>query len=474
MIIENVDLKAALDAAFKPRSIAVIGASNRDGLGKADMRILLETGYQGEIYPVNPREEVIQGIKAFPSVLDIPGPVDRAAVIVPAKFVPQVIRECAQKGVRVVQIYSAGFGEYGEKGKDIERQLVSISRKHGMRIIGPNCIGTYCPESRVNFTLGASGIPGKIAFVSQSGGIAFDIVTRGSVMGLHFSKVISVGNCIDLDHPDYLEYLAEDEATEAIGFYIESVKDGGRFLKLLKEVTKTKPVVILKGGRTEIGTKSVASHTGNLAGDYAIWQALFRQTNVLPVKSIEEMLVTLLSIQNIRPMDAKGVAIVGNGGGASVLATDYCDELKLNLGNLNPRTVQKLNQLGVAEGKRNINPIDMPAGQLTSEEGKLFGDVLKILSEDPSIGYILFHLNLIPISNYMNLKYILNKMFGELERIDCSKSSLIGVLRYNGLPEIEQIRYDAAKLLEKKGIPVFSSIEQGLDAIRIAANWCRQ
>ncbi|WP_174731998.1 acetate--CoA ligase family protein [Mesobacillus harenae] len=466
----TLPLQDSLKAAFKPNSIAIIGASNGPRLGGAEMRLLIHSGFKGEIYPINPKESIIQGKQAYPSILDVPGPVDRASIIVPASKVLQVVKECGEKGVKVVQIYSAGFGEMGQKGEQIEREMVEIAHHYQMRIIGPNCIGTYCPSSGLNFTKGASKETGNIAFVSQSGGIAFDMVTRGHIMGIHYSKVISVGNCIDLDHSDYLEYLADDEETEIIGFYIESVRNGRKFVKALQKAASKKTVVILKGGRTASGSQSVASHTGSVAGDFQIWNALFKQTGAIPVTSIEEMLITLLSQQKIKRFVDKKIAIVGNGGGATVLATDYCEEVNIELAQLQPKSAEKLTSLGVAENGRNINPIDMPAGQLAAEEGKLFGEVVKTLCEDEEVGYLLFHFNLIPIMNYMDLENIVQKMIEKLKVVDRTKTNLIGVLRYNGDPEVENIRFKAAKLLESQGIPVFSTIEQGLDGISSVVN----
>ncbi|RNF39724.1 acetate--CoA ligase family protein [Planococcus salinus] len=463
-------LQESLDAAFKPKSIAIIGASNGARLGGTEMRLLLESGYDGQIYPVNPKEEIIQGHKSYASIRDIPHEVDRASVIVPAKVVPQVIKECAEKGVKVVQIYSAGFSEMGGDGERLEQEMVTTAREHNMRIIGPNCIGTYCPSSGLNFTKGASTISGNIAFVSQSGGIAFDMVSRGHITGIHFNKIISVGNCIDLDHADYLEYLADDEETEIIGFYIESVKNGKRFIDALKKAASKKKVVILKGGRTATGSQSVASHTGNVAGDYQVWEALFDQTGAISVKSIDKMLTVLLSLQKISPIESGKVAIVGNGGGATVLATDYCEEVNLELAELSNLSATSLDQLGVADGGRNTNPIDMPANQLAAEEGRLFGSVMKILAEDSEVGYILFHFNLVPIMNYMDLESIVQKMITELESIDRTKTNLVAVLRYNGEPEVEKIRYKAMKLLESQEIPTFKAIEEGLAGISVIAN----
>lgn len=464
-------LQTALRAAFHPRSIAVIGASNDlNKLGGSEIRLLREAGYAGKIYPINPKEESIQGLKAYPSVADVPDEVERAVIILPTRLVPDAVRDCAKKKVKVVQIYSAGFGEFGEAGKALEQELLAAAKEAGMRIIGPNCIGTYSPSGRISFISGTSLQSGHVAFVSQSGGIAFDIIDRGEVLGIRFSKVISIGNSIDLDHPDYLEYLLEDPDTKVIGCYMESVRDGQRLLQLLKRLTPKKPVVVLKGGRTESGTQSVASHTGSLAGNYQIWQALFRQTGVIPVTSVDEMLTALLALQSLKTYPAGRVAMIGNGGGATVLATDTLEERGLKLAKLSSTTVERIAQLGVANNGRNVNPIDLPAYELSVKEGQLFGDLVRAFSQDPNVNYILFHINLIPFATYGNLAEILEQFARQLETVDPSAVNLVGVLRSNEKPEIEAVRFEAMRKLHQLGIPVFRTVEQGIYGIAVAAN----
>ncbi len=469
--MDTRNLSTTFKAAFEPRTIAVIGASNDvNKLGGAEIRLLVESGYPGKVYPINPREDVVQGLQAYRSILDVHDEIERAVIILPTRLVPQAVRECAMKKVKLVQIYSAGFGEFGEEGKKLEQEMLEVAKEVGMRIIGPNCIGTYCPASRISFIRGASLQPGTVAFVSQSGGTAFDIIDRGEVLGIRFSKVVSVGNCIDLDHPDFLEYLGEDPQTKVIGFYVESVKDGQRLLKLLKQVTPKKPVIFLKGGRTKAGTQSVASHTGNLAGDYEIWKALFEQTGVISVQSVDEMLTVLLSIQELKPYPSGHVAMVGNGGGATVLATDTLEEYGLQLATLSPDTVRRLAELGVVNNGRNINPIDLPAYELAVRNGQLFGDIVRVFSADHNVHYLLFHINLIPFATYTNLEEILDKFSQQLESVDKSSVNLIGVFRSNEKPEIEEVRFNAIKKLQQRGIPVFRTMEQAIFSISVLAN----
>jgi acetyl-CoA synthetase (ADP-forming) len=461
-------MEEAIHAAFYPKSIAIIGASNNKGkLGGLDMNLLIESGYKGDIYPINPKEEIVQGYKAYSTVLEVPGSIERAVAIVPPNQVYRVVKECAEKGVRIIQIYSSGFGETGEEGRKIEQRIIKLTKQYNMRIIGPNCIGTYCPESGISFTKKGDNVCGNVSFISQSGGISFDVVNKGEVLGIEYSKVISVGNCIDLDHTDFLEYLANDSETKVIGMYLESVKDGKKFLEALKRITPHKPVVILKGGRTFSGSESVASHTGTLAGDYEVWEALFEQTGVISVKSIEDMLTVLQSLQYGTPHSEGKIAFIGNGGGASVLATDSCEELHLKLAKLSEFSVQKLQELGVAHEHRNVNPIDLPAYDLVAQEGRLFAKMIEIFRNDGEVKHIIFHLNLSPLSTYYDLEEVLYKMVQGIGTVLPEEANIFGVLRSNDHPDVEQARYKIAKILNGKGIPVFRTIEQAVMGARL-------
>lgn len=470
-INEKVAIDRGLDAAFEPESVAVIGASNDlNKLGGSEIKLLLDAKFEGKIYPINPKEDVIQGLKAYASILDVPESIDRATIILPPRLVPQAVKECAEKKVKVVQIYSAGFGEFGEQGTKLEAQMLNDAKKHDMRIIGPNCIGTYSPTGRITFAKGTTMKPGHVAFVSQSGGITFDIVNRGELQGLKFSKAISIGNAIDLDHADYLEYLNKDKHTKIIGLYIESVRDGQKFFQTLKQVAAHKKVVILKGGRTEIGSASVASHTGSIAGDYRIWQTLFEQTGVHQVKSVEEMLTALLCLQNLEQRPKGNVALLGNGGGATVLATDFLAELNISLASISSTTSEQFAEMGVSYDNRNINPIDLPAHELIAEDGKRFGRLMELLSKEEDVDYVLFHVNLVPFASYFDLESVLDKLTNQLLRVHHLGANIIGAFRTNGDPELERIRFSAIKVLAEHQIPIFRSVEEAAFGISILSN----
>lgn len=464
--MKPMDLHQVLDCAFHPKSVAIVGVSkDSDKLGTRHLRMMMEYGYQGRIYPVHPKEDEIMGLTCYKSVKDIPEPVDRVLITVPTPLVPEVIKDSIANGAKVVQICSAGFGEMGDEGKRLEEQIVAMARSGGIRLIGPNCIGTYCPKGKLNFSHNASREEGNIAVVSQSGGLAGDFILRGNMVGLTYSKVISIGNSIDLDACDFLEYLIQDEDTSIIAFYIESVRNGSRFMRLLKEATKVKPVIILKGGRTEEGHHSVASHTGNLAGNYAVWQALFKQTGAVEVLSLEEMLMTLVAFRYLGDCEPGGVALVGNGGGATVLAVDQIAEVGLPLSVLSDESINRLKSLDIPGGIGRGNPMDLPSLRLAARNGQLFGDILEVYQGDRDVSYIIFHFNLLSYMNHDNPLGRLQQMMDQIDRLDLSRKGVAAVLRSHGEEETENIRRKLAAYVAKKQVPVFSTIEQALMSI---------
>ena len=275
-------IKEQLDPIFKPESIAFIGASNSPA--KWGFRVFdrpLRTGYRGRVYPVNPREDRIRMLPAFRSVLDIPGHVDLAVITVPAPQVPDVMRECVRKGVKGAVLITAGFAEIGREGKVLEDEVVRIAREGGIRFVGPNGMGIWSAAGMLNMCFEQSPLSGPIAFVSQSGTFGGSLSEIAGTKGYGLSKFISIGNQADLTAADYLEYLADDDDTRVVVFYMEGFKDGSRFFDLAKEVVKKKPIVIFKAGRTAPGTRATQSHTASLAGSDEIFDALCRQVGLI-------------------------------------------------------------------------------------------------------------------------------------------------------------------------------------------------
>jgi len=281
---------------FPPKTVAIVGVSRSDKTthpgytGVSLLRILLNAGFQGRVYPVNPNASVIEGIQVYPSVTSIPEPLDLAIITVPPAAVPQVVAECAAAKVRNVQICTSGFGETGQaEGKELESRIKQIALKEGLRVIGPNCMGFQIPSINMQMHADTPPVQGPVAFVSQSGGHARIYLIRGPQLGIGFSKVISYGNALIVDAPDFLEYLAEDTETRIICAYLEGVRDGRRLMEIVRRINPVKPVIIWKGGLTSSGARAAVSHTGSLAGNRQIWGAFFKQTGAIEVNSIEEM-----------------------------------------------------------------------------------------------------------------------------------------------------------------------------------------
>ncbi len=358
----STDRLSELRPIFYPRALAVVGVSRDEvKFGGLFLRALLEFGFKGRIYPVNPAATEIAGLKAYPSVGSIPEPVDLAAIMVPAPLVPAVLEDCLASGVKGAEVFTSGFAETGdERGKALERELTLIARR-GIRIVGPNCFGIYCPASGLTLLPGGSfpSESGPVGFISQSGGHAVEFAREARGRGLRFSKVISYGNGCDLNEADLLEYMAQDDETRIVTMYVEGPRDGRRFLELVKGLAPRKPVVIWKAGLTRAGEKAVHSHTGSLAGEEAVWRAVFAQTAAVPVHNLEEMADTVLALRHLPSSTGRRVGVVGGGGGISVAAADDCDRAALDIPAFDDAVQQKLRDIIPAAGTSFRNPVDI-------------------------------------------------------------------------------------------------------------------
>lgn len=327
-----------LDYFFNPKSVAIIGASHTPGkIGYAILANFLGAGFERKIYPINPDTTPILGLNVYKSILDVKDDLDLVVVVVPAAFVPETLKECVKKKIEAIVIITAGFSEVGEEGKKLETKCKRIIEGAYTRIIGPNCIGIYDPYTRVD-TLFLSrercGRPkeGNIAFISQSGAIGSTILDWLSEEDVGISKFISYGNAMDLDDCDFLEYLGDDDKTKVITVYLEGIEASGqKFMKIVKKVTKKKPVIILKSGKTEKGLKAVLSHTGSLGGSSKIYSAAFKQTGVIEANSWEELFDFARGFSTQHLPRGNRIAIVTDGGGFGVLATDEADRQNLQL-----------------------------------------------------------------------------------------------------------------------------------------------
>lgn len=378
------------DEIFHPKSVAIVGASASEPEAGWVAR-LVSFGYSGRIYPINPRATEIGGLKAYPTLRDIPGPVDFVVFNIPARLAPQIMEDCVAKGVKAVHIFTAGFSETGkEEAAKLEMRLASTARAGNVRVIGPNCMGIYHPAGGLTFNPTFAREPGKVAFVSQTGAGSTRFVYLGNDRGIHFSKVVSYGNAVDLDAPDFLEYLADDSETGIIACYVEGVKDGRRFLEMVKKCLKTKPVIVLKAGLTEGGAEAAASHTASLAGSASVWNAFFKQTGAIRAESLEEVADVILAWLRMPCPRGRRVGIVGRGGGIGVIATDVCERAGLKVPPFLPETRRQLEAIIPEAGAGVRNPVE--TGPVIGTLADFYGRGLSLVDADPQIDFILAHI----------------------------------------------------------------------------------
>ncbi|MDD5472722.1 MAG: CoA-binding protein [Candidatus Methanoperedens sp.] len=345
-----------LSSIFEPASIAVIGASNNET--KWGGRILknILSGFKGKVYPVNPNEKEVQGVVSYSSVADIPDDVEMAVIAIPSQLVLPVAEECGKKGVRGIVVVSAGFSETGSAGAELEQKLVSIVRKYGMRMIGPNTLGIVNEPVNLNATvIGRLPSPGTISFITQSGTLGLAIAEWTIDMGLGLCKVISTGNKADTDDVDLIEYLDNDPATGVIAMYAEGIKRGRKFLEAARRTKK--PIIAIKTGRSKRGAKAVFSHTGSIAGSDEVYSAAFRQAGILRADTIDEVFDAALAFSCQPLPKGNNVAIISNGGGASIVATDECEKQGMNIADLSDETKEKIKRVIPGFGSAS-NPVD--------------------------------------------------------------------------------------------------------------------
>ncbi|MEU0092492.1 acetate--CoA ligase family protein [Kribbella sp. NPDC006257] len=356
------EILTAMTRIMKPRAVAVIGASNEDGkIGNSVMKNLVNGGYQGDIYPINPKGGEVLGLKAFPSITDVPGDVDVAVFAVPAKFVGGALEQCGQKGVAGAILIPSGFAETGEQ--ELQDEVVAIARKHGVRILGPNIYGYYyLPENLCATFCTPYDVKGSVALSSQSGGIGMAILgfSRSSRMGV--SAIVGVGNKADIDEDDLLTFFENDDNTNLIAMHLEDLKDGRAFAETASRVSKKKPVVVLKAGRTAMGAKAASSHTGALAGNDKVYDDILRQSGVVRAPGLNEMLQYARGIPLLPTPKGENVVIITGAGGSGVLLSDACVDNGLQLMTIPPDLDEAFKKFIPPFGAAG-NPVDITGGE---------------------------------------------------------------------------------------------------------------
>jgi acetate---CoA ligase (ADP-forming) len=404
-----------LDSIFNPKSVAVIGASrNVESVGHGVLQNLVKGGvfrtqycipFPEKVYAVNPHANHILGVDCYDNVMSIPDKIDLAVICVPAKFVKKVIQDCIVKKIKGAIIISAGFAEYNEEGKQLQKDIVNIAKKGNLRIIGPNCLGLLRTVNHLNASFAPSmPMKGNIAFLSQSGALVNSVIDWAIEKRYGFSTIVSYGNRSDLDVPDFLEWLAKDKETKAIALYIEGLKDGKRFIEVAKKVSKVKPIIAIKGGKTEKGSKAISSHTGSLAGSYDIYEAAFRKAGVIVANSVEELFDVAKTLASQPEAKENKIAIVTNAGGCGVLCADSCDELGVNLVELTEATKKKLDSTKVMHpAYSRSNPLDIVGDALPK---RYEAAIMTLLSEPYIHGLIVIQTLQTMTDSYANASII--------------------------------------------------------------------
>ncbi|HEX6005173.1 MAG TPA: CoA-binding protein [Burkholderiales bacterium] len=450
------------EALFAPKTVAVVGASTKGtALPNVFIRRIREFGYEGTIYPIHPTAAEIDGLTAYKSLGATPQPVDYAYIAIAAAQVPPLL--AAGKGrVRFAQVISSGFGEVDE-GKGLQEELAIAAHAGGMRLLGPNCLGIYTPRGRVTFAEIGPRDVGHVGIISQSGGLGTDIIRRGLNRGLKYSGLITVGNCADLGPTDILEYYLADPQTRVIGLYIETAKDGRRLFETLREARAQKPVVVLKGGLTQQGRAAAASHTGSLAGDERVWRALARQTGCVLVETLDQFIDVLLIFQALAPnarKPTKRVVLFGNGGGTSVLATDYFARLGLDVLPFERAAIDALAAMKLPPGTSITNPVDCPVGTLQQDDGRVAEKILDIIYGHGSPDALVMHLNLSAFVGRTK-KEVLDNLVDAALRVQKhhpGKAHFVLVLRSDGEPTLEERKREFRARAVALGIPVYDEM----------------
>ncbi len=451
-----------LDRAFNPHCIAVVGG-NPNGLW-----LRAQSDFKGKLYSVQVNPETIKaveasGVKNYTSLLDIPEPIDLVIVTVPREAAPMILEDCIRKEVGAVQFFTAGFSETEtEEGIRLERLLAERAKQANLHLIGPNCMGIYNPKIGLGQIVWQyTGFAAPVGFISQSGTHATTFGQQAHLQGIDINKSVSFGNGVVLDSPDYLEYFDYDPETKVIGMYLEGVKDGRRFLKVLKEVSTRKPVVIWKGGRTEEGERAIASHTGSLAVSQTVWDAAVRQCGAIKVDGMEELIDTLKALLYLSPVRGDRVGIAGGSGGQSVAIADVFGEAGLKVALLTQESYDELATFCAQIGGGYRNPID--TGNANRREIRR---IMEILERDANID---------------NLVLLTGARWGIIETPK-SDFDLMGNIRKKSskpvmaivlfsTPEEMQAAREATQRFQERGVPAFLSMERGARALRNALNY---
>ena len=449
--MSEVPPKKNLEGLFRPRGLAVVGASSNPAkIGFQIMQNLVEGGFSGELYPINPKADEILGKKSYFSVKDVPGDVDMVVVSVPAPFVKATLEDCAAKGVKNVVIITSGFGEVGKKEE--EQELKDIADKNGMALVGPNTLGIVYTPTKMNASFGPREVlGGNIAFISQSGALAISLMGWTMMERIGLASLVSVGNKCDVDEKDLIEYFNDDDNVKVIVIYMEGIKDGRRFL-----TTKIKkPVVCLKVGRSRRGAKAAASHTGSLSGSDKIYDAVFKQLGILRVDSFSEAFAWSTALSLPAPINDETI-IITNGGGIGVAATDECEKYGIPLLD-DPQWTETQFRKTMPDYGSTKNPVDITGGA----HGDKYSEAARVVFTEDRIGSSVILYCETAVTDPMEIAQSIEKEYTVSGRKKPLVVAMVGGERSR----------EALHFLDEKGIPAFTSVNEAVSALNILYRW---
>jgi len=457
---------ADLDLFFKPGSVAIVGVARGDYRigGLSYLLRYQEGGFPGPIYPINPKASEIRGLRAYPNLSALPVVPDLAVICLGADRVADVLEECGRVGVKHIHIFSAGFKELNtEEGRRRESRISEIAGRYGLLVIGPNCMGPYCPASGLTPWGAIPGLDGRLGIISQSGGITQRLTEYTCSLGVGVAKAVSFGNAAVLDSLDFLEYMARDPRIQVIAMYLESVRDGRVLLDLARQVNREKPIIMIKGGETEAGAKTVASHTGSMAGEHRIWEACFRQSGLTQVHSLDAWYDAVLAFLHLPAATGKGVFLIGGGGGNSVSYGDSCVRQGLDVPRLSAPIMDWLRRHVPEAGTISGNPLDVWTA-LT--DASFVIQLLELAYQDPAVHMIIvdrviprkaFHMPGTPDSNPAVIEFV--KKEGH------RKPTVFAVESDGGDPELAAQGAGLRAEYCRNGIPAYPSVERAARAL---------
>ena len=435
---------------FEPKAIAVIGAAREEmKVGHIVLKNLIDSGFEGPLYPINPKADEILEHKCFPSVLDVPGEIELAVIAVPNVYVPRVMENCGKKGIKVAIIITAGFKETGKVGAELEMKVGEIARFYGVRVLGPNCLGLINPQHKMNATF-TNNYPreGSIAITSQSGAICSTILDWAEHIKVGFSKFVSVGNKVDLDEADILRFLRDDPSTRVIGMYIEGVDRGVEFMREAYLTSANRPILALKAGRTSTGAKAASSHTGALSGSDSVYGAAMLQSGIVRVQNIEELFDLLLAFATMPLPKEGGLAIVTNAGGLGVLAADACSDHGLNMASFAAETIAKLKSK-LPEEANLYNPVDVVGDARTDR----YEFALRTVMDDPNVSCALVMLAPTDLVDIPSVAQLVASFAG--------KTSMPLVAAFVGGEDVAK----GMTILRESGVPSYESPDRAIRAL---------